>query len=164
MIHKTFLFLLFFSLSFTLSAMQVADAAENGYRATSALGKSYELRITSLAAQVMKPVPFVIIVSNQEGTPVSGATISCSLTMPAMAMPSNKPPVKELDEVGHYKGMFLLTMGGLWNVELLATYSSGEQDSVVIPISAVSSKQSGASDVETKLEELFQKQVGAAEK
>ena len=56
------------------------------------------------------------------------------MTMPAMAMPNNKPPIKESKNAGQYKGIFLLTMGGLWHVELTSTYSSGEQDTVIIPL------------------------------
>ena len=102
----------------------------------------------------MKPLPVTINVSSPNGTPVTGANIDCSLTMPAMAMPNNKPPIKESKKPGQYKGIFLLTMGGLWHIELTTTYSTGEQDSVVIPIPGVVTKGGGES-VDSKLEDLF---------
>ena len=82
--------------------------------------------------------------------------------MPAMAMPSNKPPIKESSNAGQYEGVLLLTMGGLWHVDLLTVYGSGEQDSVVISIPGVISEQSG-DNVDAKLEALFQEQ-GETEK
>ena len=77
--------------------------------------------------------------------------------MPAMAMPNNRPPIKESSNAGQYQGVLLLTMGGLWHVQLSAVYSSGGQDSVVISIPGVLSEQSG-NNVDTKLEALFQEQ------
>lgn len=117
-------------------------------------GMSYELVVEADALEVMKPLPFKINVSTRDGAPVSVAQITSSLTMPAMAMPSNKPPVKEGDHPGQYKGIFLLTMGGLWHVELASTYSSGQKDLVVIPIQAVV-PEGGGETVDSKLEDLF---------
>jgi hypothetical protein len=79
--------------------------------------------------------------------------------MPAMAMPTNKPPIKEIGKTGQYKGILLLTMGGLWNVELTSTFLSGEQNTVVIPIAGVVSDEEEDS-VDTKLENLFHEEKG----
>ena len=81
--------------------------------------------------------------------------------MPAMAMPNNKPPIKESKNAGQYKGVFLLTMGGLWHVELTSTYSSGEQDTVIIPLPGSLSGDSEDS-VDSKLESLFHEEQAAS--
>ena len=157
MFRITFLLTLACCFFFSCFFLPVADASNNTYRATSDVGNSYELVIKSDTAELMKPLPVTITLSNHDGSPISGAKITCSLTMPAMAMPNNRPPIKESSNAGQYQGVLLLTMGGLWHVQLSAVYSSGGQDSAVISIPGVLSKQSG-SNVDTKLEALFQEQ------
>lgn len=132
-----------------------SSLAENiRYQETSSSGISYELIIEADAAEVMKPLPVKINILKPDGSPKTGAKLSCSLTMPAMAMPTNKPPIKESDKAGQYEGIFLLTMGGLWNVELTATFISGKKDTVIIPIpGAISADKENS--IDTKLEELF---------
>lgn len=131
-----------------------ASAEHIKYEATSEFGINYELIIESEAPEVLKPLPVKLNVSDQDGNGIKGAQISCSLTMPAMAMPTNKPPVKATGVEGQYSSLFLLTMGGLWHVELTATYSSGETDRITIPVPGVVSDND--SDLNAKLEELFQ--------
>lgn len=122
---------------------------------TSESGVQYELIIESETPDPMKPLPVRINLSAPDGTPVTGAKIDCSLTMPAMAMPHNTPPTKETETPGEYKGIFLITMGGLWVAELSAIYDSEQKDSVVIHLPYVKTKGS-ENDVNAKLEELFQ--------
>lgn len=124
------------------------------YHKTSEAGVSYELIIESEAPEVMQPLPVTINISKPNGTPVTGAHINCSLTMPAMAMPNNKPPIKESKQPGQYNGIFLLTMGGLWHVELSSTHITGEQEIVVIPIPGLISQGDGDT-IDSKLEDLF---------
>ena len=162
MFRKIFLYTLTLCCFFSFFVLPVANASNNTYRATSSVGNAYELVIESETTEVMKPLPVTITLLSQDGSPISGANITCSLTMPAMAMPSNKPPIKESSNAGQYEGVLLLTMGGLWHVDLLTVYGSGEQDSVVISIPGVISEQSG-DNVDAKLEALFQEQ-GETEK
>ena len=63
------------------------------YQEVSNAGMSYELVIETKAPDVLKPLPFKINVSTPDGDPIAEAQITCSLTMPAMAMPNNKPPI-----------------------------------------------------------------------
>jgi len=141
------------SLVFTLVTVTNVYAEHVKYEATSDSGVVYELIIESEKPEVLKPLPVKLNVSDQNGNSIKSAQITCSLTMPAMAMPTNKPAIKETSVNGQYSSIFLLTMGGLWHVELAAVYSSGEIDNVVIPISGVVSDND--SDLDTKLEELF---------
>ena len=140
---------------FTFTTSSYSYAEHISFHETSEAGISYELVIESDTTDVMKPLPVTINISDPNGEPVTGAQISCSLVMPAMAMPSNKPPIKESEKPGQYKGLFLLTMGGLWQVELLSTFMTGEQDAVVIPIPSVIS-EGGEDSADSKLENLFQ--------
>ena len=147
-IRASILFLLFTMLA------NLSYAEHIKYQQTSAVGFSYELVIETETPEVMKPLPVRLNIFDEEGNKISGAKINCSLTMPAMAMPSNAPPIKESDQPGQYKGVFLLTMGGLWHVEIALTCCEGRTDTVVIPISGVMSDSEG-NDVDNKLEELF---------
>lgn len=147
--------ILFISLALITIATTSSTFAEHvRYQETSNAGMSYELVVETKTTEVMKPLPIKINVLTQDGAPISGAQITSSLTMPAMAMPSNKPPIKEGDTPGQYEGVFLLTMGGLWHVELASIYSSGQKDLVVIPISVIASKD-GDHTIDSKLEDLF---------
>jgi len=158
MIRRTVQVALLFLMTITFSAMSSAEAGENQYSVTSNAGNTYVLNIAADALEVMKPLPVAISITDRQGAPVQDAKLTCSLTMPAMAMPNNKPPIKASDEAGVYKGVFLLTMGGLWHVEISANYSSGEQDSVVIPVAGEADAASGGKAIDTALEELFQQQ------
>jgi hypothetical protein len=156
-----FLFSPLIFLSF--SAVALAEGAASvgtQYSATSEKGYVYELTIAAEQPEVMKPLPVTIKVRDAEGALLPGATIRCSLTMPAMAMPKNMPPVRETEGDGSYQSTFLLNMGGLWHVELTSTFSSGEQDFVAVPIPGVSSGQDGDA-VNDRLEELFQEKGGS---
>lgn len=148
------------SLAF-VSSVQAATESGQHYRAVSTAGNVYELSIAAESLQTMQPLPVVVTVSTADGRPVSRAKLSCSLTMPAMAMPHNAPPLKESAEAGRYEGIFLLTMGGVWNVELSALHISGSRDAVVIEIVGKAPEQKGGKDIDRQLEELFQSQKKA---
>ena len=75
-----------FYLVISLFAAHIADALERQYQATSDSGNVYKMGIEPGITEVMKPLPATITVSDQNGVPISGVKLSCSLTMPAMAM------------------------------------------------------------------------------
>lgn len=143
-----------FTILFAVTFSSYSQAEQMRYQVTSEAGVSYELVIESETSEVMKPLPVTVNVSGPNGAPITGAQLSCSLTMPAMAMPNNKPPLKESAKSGQYKGVFLLTMGGLWHVELSSTHMTGERETVVISIPGVMSKE-GEDNIGSKLENLF---------
>lgn len=63
----------------------------------------------------MKKIPFRLTVKDAGGQPVTGAKVSCELTMPSMAMPENRPKVTERD--GHYGGELIFTCAqGAWRL------------------------------------------------
>lgn len=121
---------------------------------TSDSGVLYELTFESESPEAMKPLPVRIGLSGPDGTPISGARITCSLSMPAMAMARNAPTIKESSIAGQYESIFLITMGGLWDVELTTVYDTGRTEIVIIPFYGVNAESTG-NGVDTKLEELF---------
>lgn len=151
--YKSFKDIILLAILITL-APSFSFAEQVKFQQTSGAGISYELTIESESPEVMKPLPIKLKVSSPQGSPITGAQLTCSLTMPAMAMPKNMPPIKEGKQSGQYEGIFLLTMGGLWHVELIMSYGDGKQDAVVIPIPGVNSGGND-SDVNSKLESLF---------
>jgi hypothetical protein len=159
-LYKAFKKILLLAILITI-APSFSFAEQVKYQQTSDAGFYYELTIESESPEVMKPLPVRLNVSTPEGSPVTGAQVNCSLTMPAMAMPNNMPPIKESEQTGQYKGIFLLTMGGLWHVELTMSYGDGKQDTVVIPIPGVTS-DGKESDVDSKLESLFHEEKSSS--
>jgi len=136
------------------AAASHAETQANRFQQISATGYNYELIIDESTPDVMKPLHAHLFIKGIGNAPVTGAQIVCSLTMPAMAMPKNMPPIKESSTPGQYDGIFLLTMGGLWNVELTTTYSSGARDHVVILLPGIMPNGNNT-DVDAKLETLF---------
>jgi len=143
----------------TFAIASNACAEHIRYKATSDAGTVYELIIESEKPEVLKPLPVKLNIFDKHGNRVTGSVVTCSLTMPAMAMPANTPKLKATDIDGQYSSIFLLTMGGLWYVELSATHVSGEKEDIIIPIPGVVSETD--SDVDAKLEEMFQEKKNA---
>lgn len=158
--HKVFKNILFLVILITLTP-SFAFAEHVKYQQASDAGFSYELTFESESPEVMKPLPIKLNVSTPEGSPVTGAQVLCSLTMPAMAMPNNMPPIKESEQAGQYTGIFLLTMGGLWHVELTMLYGDGKQDAIVIPIPGVISEEK-EKNLDSKLESLFHEEKSSS--
>ncbi len=144
------------TLAFLLSLGLFASAEEQAYQAVSDAGITYRITFAEETLEVMKPLHATLSMTADDGTPVSDAMVTCSLTMPAMAMPKNVPSVKPLGEAGLYEGLFLLTMGGLWHVELSIVSASGQTDFAVIPIAGVVSGDEAGDSVDAQLESLFQ--------
>lgn len=140
-----------FILTLTITSSACADHIR--YTANADSGTVFELIFQSEKPEVLKPLPVKLTITDKHGNRVTGSEVACSLTMPAMAMPANTPKIQATDIDGQYSSIFLLTMGGLWYVELTATYPSGNNEHVIIPIPGVVSESD--SDVDAKLEEMF---------
>ena len=74
----------------------------------------YEV-ITFAAAPLvsMSATPFRLELKGADGLPQAGASVRCDLTMPAMAMPENRPELREVAP-GIYAGEAIFTMAGAW--------------------------------------------------
>jgi len=143
-------------LATTATCAEPSSSADNRFEATSNLGYTYRLNFAEDHADVMKPLHATVQILTADGALVSGATLDCALTMPAMAMPTNAPSLKE-STPGSYQGIFLLTMGGLWHMETNVAYADGRTDRAVVAFAGV---DPGSYDnaVSKKLESLFQEQ------
>jgi|GEM_PF-3923306 len=137
-------------------AKSAKTTTQQKFSAQSKLGYTYQLSFAAERLEAMKPLPATLRVTDPAGQPVPGAKLSCVLTMPAMAMPLNSPSIKAGDLPGDYQCVVLLTMSGLWEMGVDATYGSGAQDRVVLSFVGVN-PGSGESDdaVNKRLEELF---------
>jgi hypothetical protein len=64
--------------------------------------------------------------------PVSGASVSFDLTMPAMEMPVNRPQASEA-EPGVYRANAVFTMAGEWRIQAEVSYK-GRDEEFVFPL------------------------------
>lgn len=137
---------------------QTVDTAP--IEAISERGYHYHLEVAAEKIEVMKPLPVTLTIIDPFGEPVSDAVVTCSLTMPAMAMPLNTPTLKKASGQPGFHGIFLLTMGGLWQMETTAIYPNALRDTAVLPFRALA-PDSDDPNVNQKLENLFHEQKGA---
>lgn len=84
----------------------------------------------------MRPVPFRLTLTNMAGMPIAGAEVRCDLTMPAMAMPENRPTVRET-EPGVYRGEALFTMAGAWQAAFSVELPEGGKEILLFAIDRV---------------------------
>jgi len=69
---------------------------------------------------------FDVTLADASGQPISDATISLDLTMPAMPMPVNKLSMDPVS-VGKYQASGYFTMRGLWRIEVIITRGDQKQ-------------------------------------
>lgn len=94
-------------------------------------GAVLELQTDELVT--MTAIPFRLFVTDAAGQPLTGARVSCNLTMPAMAMPENRPKVVERD--GAYAGEMVLTCTmGDYRVACVAENDQGLQRTMTFDI------------------------------
>ena len=79
-------------------------------------GVTARLSLSPAAAPVMKPLRLSVGLTDANGQPVAGRAVAFALSMPAMAMPPNRPEVTETDR-GVYEARTLLPMGGVWRLD-----------------------------------------------
>jgi len=107
-------------------ATGAAAAQEKGktrLRLPGIAGGTAELEFAAAPLVSMSAIPFRLELKGADGTAQGGATIRCDLTMPAMAMPENRPALKEVSP-GVYAGKAVFTMAGAWQ----ATFSADRPD------------------------------------
>jgi hypothetical protein len=101
-----------------------AHAAPLRFTATDTPAGQAALEIQAAELVTMTPLPFRLLISDAGGKPLTGAKVSCELSMPSMSMPENRPKVVERD--GAYAGEMILTCTmGDWRVACLAEDEKG---------------------------------------
>jgi hypothetical protein len=78
------------------------------------------LTITPNPPVPMNQAVLELMLRDSDDRPHSGAQVSLDLTMPGMAMPLNRPEVKEKGN-GVYEARALFTMAGKWRIEAQVT-------------------------------------------
>jgi hypothetical protein len=99
--------LAFLLLTVSLLTITPAAAASLRFVAAEATTGLAVLEIQADRLVTMTPLPFRLIITDPSGQPLAGAHVDCTLTMPSMRMPENRPKVTERD--GAYRGEMVLT-------------------------------------------------------
>ena len=94
----------------------------------------WQLRLTTVPAapRALDPVQFQVKISDSSGRPVSGATVTVSLVMPAMDMGQNQAAASA-SAAGIYTATSRFAMPGDWQVTVLAN-KQAERQSQSFPV------------------------------
>ena len=114
----------------------VVWAAPVVFHTTSSEPGSAVLEIAADQLVTMTAYPFQLTIRDPNGRPLTGARISCELTMPSMPMPENRPKVTERN--GTYVGelIFACPMGD-WRFTCRAETAAGTSQTVAFDIPRV---------------------------
>ncbi len=93
-------------------------------------GVTARLSLSPAPAPVMKPIRLSVTLTDAGGRPIEGRQVSFDLSMPAMAMAPNRPPVTAAGD-GVYEATTLLSMAGEWR---LTVEADGQGETVTIPL------------------------------
>ena len=87
---------------------------------------SVTLALSPYPPAVFKKNEFYINLTDTKGQPITDATVSLALTMPAMWMPANKPKAENTGD-GHYYATGIYTMRDWWRIEVIVKRAGKEQ-------------------------------------
>lgn len=114
-------------------------AAPISIPATDAIPGSAVLELQADELVTMTVIPFRLLIKDQAGRALTGARVSCDLTMPSMTMPENRPKVTETG--GAYGGELIFTCAmGAWRIQCLAELSDGSRQVMTFDIEKVRMK------------------------
>jgi hypothetical protein len=120
-------------------AAATALAAPIRIPASDAAPGSATLELQADELVTMTVIPFRLLIRDAAGQPVTGARVSCDLTMPSMTMPENRPKVAERD--GAYGGELIFTCAmGAWRIQCLAEKSDGSRQVMTFDVEQVRMK------------------------
>jgi len=100
---------------------------EQGYRGV--------LTFAAAPLVTMRPTPFRLVLFDPRGRRTTAPEIACDLTMPAMPMPDNRPPLTPGETA--YSGEAIFTMAGAWRVSILVLSAGGAQSRLIFDIDRV---------------------------
>jgi hypothetical protein len=83
----------------------------------------------------MTRIPFELLLTDAAGTALTGASVRCDLSMPAMVMPANRPAVTETG--GSYRGEAIFTMAGAWRATFEVLLPDGSSPTLVFELERV---------------------------
>lgn len=97
-----------------------------------------QLTFTSSPLVTMRELPFTLTVASSSGNQADIHTAVCDLSMPAMAMPENRPGLDCSGSVCTGKAVF--TMAGVWQATFGLIMKDGTHASIVFDIAKVQMK------------------------
>ena len=110
-----------------------ALAAPLTFQATDAPAGSAVLEVQADALVTMTALPFRLLIKDAAGKPLTGAKVDCSLTMPSMSMPENRPKLIERD--GAYAGEMVLTCTmGDWRATCSREDTKGQRQTMTFDL------------------------------
>ena len=110
------------------------------FKAATAGPVSAVLELDTDELVTMTTIPFRLTLRDANGQPLTGASVLCDMTMPAMTMPENRPQVTER-EGGTYAGELIFTCAqGAWRITCQADKSGGSSQTVIFDIPRVRMK------------------------
>jgi hypothetical protein len=110
--------------------------AATRFEGSAASGATAVLAFAAAPLVAMTVIPFRLELKKADGTPLTGAVVDCSLTMPSMPMPENQPKVSERD--GAYVGELIFTCTqGAWRFTCTATQADGGRQAFAFAIPKV---------------------------
>lgn len=116
-----------------------AAAAPIRIAASDAAPGSATLELQADELTTMTVIPFRLHIRDAAGRPLSGARVSCDMTMPSMTMPENRPKVMEQD--GVYGGELIFTCAmGAWRISCVAEQTDGSRQTMTFDIETVRMK------------------------
>ena len=92
------------------------------------------LKVDPFPPRSMRASSFTLTLADAQGAPVSGATVTCNMTMPAMAMPMNQPAAME-QSPGVYTAEVLFTMAGDWEAAVQVVLPDGASETFTFAMS-----------------------------
>jgi hypothetical protein len=131
MIYNLPFFLIFIFVLSTSPALAAAPPIR--IQATTASSGQAVLELQTDELVTMTVIPFRLLISDAAGKPVTGARVSCDLTMPSMSMPENRPQMTERD--GAYTGEMVLTCTmGDWRATCSAEDAKGQRQTMIFDL------------------------------
>jgi nitrogen fixation protein FixH len=109
-------------------------ATEQGRFVQTGSAMSVALKVDPFPPRPMREATFKITVTDPQGAPLQGATVTCDMTMPAMKMPVNRPEAAE-GEPGVYTANVLFTMAGDWEAAVNVALPDGQAQTFTFAMS-----------------------------
>lgn len=123
-------------LTLALLAPTLAAASPIEFQAKGAEPGSAVLELATEYPVTMTPIPFRLLIREANGRPITGAQVSCEMTMPAMKMPENRPRVKARED--HYGGELMFTCAqGAWRISCEVARTGHPRQTLVFDIDRV---------------------------
>jgi len=111
----------------TAASTRINASGQGGYRGV--------LEFAASPLRTMRPTAFTLTLQDPTGLETTAPDPSCSLVMPAMAMPENRPRMTRSGD--HFSGEAVFTMAGEWQMLVTLHRDGAEVDRLTFDIDRV---------------------------